>query len=110
VPDGSGCTGNTATVVLGDGTALAATTGLVPNPTSFANNNGQFSIRIGVDGFDGSAFWIAVQGNANGLTTGAHALGDNSLTLQGWIGDTHIAGAPAELAGAYGLPPLPPWR
>lgn len=104
VPDSAGCTGNEARVILGDGTALTATTGLVPNPTSFANNNGQFSIRVGADGFDDNAFWIALQGNANGLAAGTAGLGDSGLTLQGWVGGTHIAGAPAALAGAYGVP------
>jgi hypothetical protein len=105
LPDYPDCSGNRFKLVLGDGSAIGPFEGFFDSPTSFANNFPQFTIRTGED-----ASWTALSGNYSEMTTGTDIAFASppsvpgNVVLQASVQATVIGGAPAELAGNYGLP------
>ncbi len=107
VPDFADCdaTQNQFKLMLGDGSVIGPFTGFSPAPASFANNNNQWQLRMGL----GSTF-NQLQGNRDGYATGV------AITLQGpsanpgnvvtnvLVDAGDLGGAPAATGGGFGLP------
>ncbi len=108
VPDFADCSGNAFKVMLGDGTVLGPFTGEFGLPASYANNNGQWALRMGPS----ATLFAALQGN-NSLyvvdqdivivpSTTTPAPG--SISLQVFVDGTQIGDAPPATGGAFGFP------
>ena len=109
VPDFADCDAsqNQFKAMLGDGTVIGPFSGFSPAPASFANNNGQWQLRMGA----GASFNQLV-GNREGYVAntpiamqGPAATPGNVLTnILVDAGD--LGGGAAPTAGGYGLPTI----
>ncbi len=107
VPDFADCDAaqNQFKLMLGDGSVIGPFSGFSPAPASFANNNNQWTLRMGA-----GATFNQIQGNRDGYVVGT------AIPLQGpsanpgnvltnvLVDAGDLGGAPAATAGGYGLP------
>jgi len=107
IPDFGDCDAsqNQFKIMLGDGTEIGPFSGFSPAPTSFANNSGNWTLRMG-----SASTFNQLQGNRTGYATGS------AITMQGPPGDAgnvvsnvligagDIGASPGVLGGGYGLP------
>jgi hypothetical protein len=108
VPDFADCTGNQFKVILGDGTALGPFAGEFGTPTSFANTNGQWALRLGPS----NQMFSGLQGNNNTYVAGQDIAFVPSTTsppagavsLSVFVNPNELGGAPAATGGAFGYP------
>jgi len=107
VPDFADCDAsqNQFKVMLGDGTVIGPFSGFSPAPSSFANNNGQWQLRMG----SGASF-TQVQGNRDGyalnaaITMQGPAMNPGNVLANVLIDAGDLGGAPAATGGGYGIP------
>ena len=107
VPDFGDCDAsqNQFKLMLGDGTVIGPFSGFQPAPTSFANNNNQWTLRMG-----SGATFNQLQGNRDGYTTGAPitmqgpAMNPGNVLSNVLLDAGDLGGSPAALTGGYGIP------
>jgi len=106
IPDYPDCVGNSVLFSLGDGTELGPFDGFFEAPTSFANNFGQFTIRVGTDDA-----WTALNGHYDGMDTSGPiefegpSSQPGNVVLQALLTPEVTGGGPEDLAGNFGAPP-----
>jgi hypothetical protein len=94
-------------LTLGDGSSIGPFGGVFASPASFANNNGQWTLRLGQD-----TVFAQLQGNNAGsvyplntdIALQAPASTAGHVIVNVVIDASQLGSAPAFAAGGYGLP------
>ena len=107
VPDFADCDAgmNQFKIMLGDGSVIGPFSGFSPAPASFANNNNQWTLRMGL-----GATFNQIQGNRDGYAVGTviplqgPSANPGNVLTNVLVDASDLGAAPAATGGGFGIP------